>query len=39
MELMAPIMALKKLKKSEITIYTDSKYVKNGITDWIKIGN
>ena len=26
-----------KLKKnSEITIYTDSKYVKDGITDWIK---
>ena len=37
MELMAPIMALKKIKKrSEITIFTDSKYVKNGITDWIK---
>ena len=37
MELMAPIMALKKIKKkSEITIYTDSKYVKDGITDWIK---
>ena len=37
MELMAPIMALKKLKKkSEIIIYTDSKYVKDGITDWIK---
>ncbi len=37
MELMAPIMALKKIKKkSEIIIYTDSKYVKNGITDWIK---
>ena len=37
MELMAPIMALKKIKKkSEITIYTDSKYVKEGITDWIK---
>tara|TARA_A100001015_G_C14846882_1_gene654821 strand:+ start:548 stop:976 length:429 start_codon:yes stop_codon:yes gene_type:complete len=36
MELMAPIMALKKIKKrSEITIYTDSKYVKDGITDWI----
>ena len=30
MELMAPIMALKKIeKKSEITIYTDSKYVKD----------
>ncbi len=37
MELTAPIMALKKIKKkTEITIYTDSKYVKNGITDWIK---
>ena len=37
MELMAPIMALKKLKnKSEISIFTDSKYVKDGITDWIK---
>ena len=37
MELMAPIMALKKLKrKSEITIFTDSKYVKDGITVWIK---
>ena len=34
MELTAPIMALKKIKKkTEITIYTDSKYV---ITDWIK---
>ncbi len=37
MELMAPIMALKKIKtKSEITIYTDSRYVKDGITVWIK---
>ena len=37
MELMAPIRALKKIKKkSEITIYTDSKYVKDGITDWIR---
>ena len=37
MELMAPIMALKKIKtRSEITIYTDSRYVKDGITDWIK---
>ena len=36
MELMAPIMALKKIKKkSEITIFTDSKYVKDGITEWI----
>ena len=37
MELTAPIMALKNIKsKSEITIYTDSTYVKNGITEWIK---
>ena len=37
MELMAPIMALKKIKtKSEIMIYTDSRYVKDGITKWIK---
>ncbi|MAJ86288.1 MAG: ribonuclease HI [Candidatus Pelagibacter sp.] len=37
MELIAPIMALRKIKKrTEITIYTDSKYVKNGITEWIK---
>jgi ribonuclease HI len=37
MELMAPIMALKKIKtKSEIMIYTDSRYVKDGITEWIK---
>ena len=37
MELLAPIMSLKKIKrKSEITIFTDSKYVKDGITDWIK---
>ena len=37
MELMAAIMALKKIKKkSDITIFTDSKYVKDGITDWIK---
>ena len=37
MELMAPIMALKKIKiNSEVVIYTDSKYVKNGITEWIK---
>ncbi len=36
MELLAAIMALKKIKtNSEITIYTDSKYVKNGITGWI----
>ena len=37
MELVAPIMALNKIKpNSEITIYTDSKYVKNGISEWIK---
>ncbi len=37
MELTAPIMALRKIKKkSNITIYTDSKYVKDGITVWIK---
>ena len=36
MELMAPIMALKNVKsKSEVVILTDSKYVKNGITEWI----
>ena len=37
MELLAPIMALKKIKsKSDVVIFTDSTYVKNGITDWIK---
>ena len=37
MELMAPIMSLKKIKsRSDITIFTDSTYVKNGITEWIK---
>ena len=37
MELVAPIMALKKIKRSsEIVIYTDSTYLKNGITIWIK---
>ena len=37
MELVAPIMALRKIKKgSKITIYTDSIYLKNGITTWIK---
>ena len=37
MELIAPIMALKKIKKtSQIVIYTDSIYLKNGITTWIK---
>tara|TARA_B110000438_G_scaffold252984_1_gene258351 strand:- start:106 stop:534 length:429 start_codon:yes stop_codon:yes gene_type:complete len=37
MELTAPIMALRKIKKaSKIIIYTDSIYLKNGITIWIK---
>ena len=37
MELLAAIMALQKIKKkSEITIFTDSKYEKDGMTDWIK---
>ena len=37
MELMAPTMALRKIKKaSAIIIYTDSTYLKNGITTWIK---
>lgn len=36
MELTAVIEALKILKRScEIIIYTDSKYVKQGITEWI----
>ena len=37
MELLAPINALKKINaSSQITIYTDSQYVKLGITEWIK---
>tara|TARA_Y100000817_G_scaffold150289_1_gene117545 strand:- start:26 stop:448 length:423 start_codon:yes stop_codon:yes gene_type:complete len=37
MELTAPIMALKKIPKgSKIQIFTDSKYVKSGITEWIQ---
>ncbi len=37
MELVGPIMELNKnKKKSEVTIFTDSKYVKEGITDLIK---
>ncbi|MBN1968625.1 MAG: ribonuclease HI [Candidatus Delongbacteria bacterium] len=37
MELTAVIEALSALKKEcDITIYTDSMYVKNGITDWIE---
>ena len=36
MELMAPINALKKIDKDKkVEIYTDSKYVKLGITEWI----
>ena len=36
MELMAPIKALQELKERQlIEIYTDSQYVKLGITDWI----
>ncbi len=36
MELLAPIEALKKISKgSEVQIFTDSKYVKSGITEWI----
>tara|TARA_B100000902_G_scaffold391569_1_gene442460 strand:- start:366 stop:791 length:426 start_codon:yes stop_codon:yes gene_type:complete len=36
MELMAPINALKNLDKiNKIEIYTDSQYVKLGITEWI----
>ncbi len=37
MELLGPINALKKIPpKTEIEIFTDSSYVKNGITSWIK---
>ena len=36
MELLAAIMALEEVNtNSEITIYTDSNYVKNGITEWV----
>ena len=36
MELLAPIKALKKIPKgSKVQIFTDSKYVKLGITEWI----
>ncbi len=36
MELMAAIMGLESLKKpSELELFTDSKYVLQGITDWI----
>ncbi len=37
MELLAAIMSLKKIKtNSEVIIFTDSTYVKNGITEWMK---
>ena len=36
MELMAPIAALSKItKKKKVQIFTDSQYVKMGITNWI----
>ena len=36
LELLAPIKALKKIPKgSNVQIFTDSKYVKSGITEWI----
>ncbi len=36
MELLAPINALREIKSGpKIQIYTDSQYVKNGITEWI----
>ena len=36
MELMAPIKALQEVKRNEqIEIYTDSQYVRLGITDWV----
>ena len=36
MELLAPIEALKKIPKGrKVQIFTDSKYVKSGITEWI----
>ena len=37
MELMGAIAALEALKRpSEVALYTDSQYVKKGITEWIK---
>ena len=36
MELMAPIMALKQINQNDqIEIYTDSQYVRLGITEWV----
>ena len=37
MELMAAIQALTSLKtKSDVTVHTDSRYVMDGVTQWIK---
>lgn len=37
MELTAPIMALEALKRSVVVhLYTDSTYVRNGITTWVQ---
>lgn len=37
MELMAAVVALEALNRPcEVTLYTDSKYLKLGITEWIK---
>lgn len=37
MELMAAIMALSEIKKPlKVELYTDSKYLRDGITTWIK---
>ena len=36
MELLAVINALKEVSSAKLNIYTDSKYVKNGIESWIK---
>lgn len=35
MELLAVISALKYVKKNSLEVFTDSKYVKNGIEQWI----
>ena len=36
MELIAPIKALSKIPKgSKVQVFTDTKYVKSGITEWI----
>jgi ribonuclease HI len=36
MELMAPIMALESLtRRSKVQLYTDSVYVRSGITQWV----